>query len=394
MKNRTQQMLLNVMSFLLVISCLSCGSSNMMAGGGIGGSGGPITGFGSIIVNGTEYDTSDAVIIIDGVEVGIGDDAVLNHLDLGKYVTVIGGGSEDAGDAYADEVIYNRDMEGPVESVYDIDERTRELVVMGQTVMVNAVTHLKDVSFDLIAPNDVLEISGMRDDLGILWATYLEKTGEFVPGIAAEVTGIVANLDTANQTFDINDLSVDYSQADITSLPDAMLTQGMRVEVQGSLESVGGNIMAEIIEPADELDISDADGFEIMGFVTEGLSGLVFEVGYQTVEIDEPVEFVDGDLEDIVPGVKLEAEGALEDGVLYAWEIEFWKPDQIELQGIVTEALSASEFYIGTQLVQTEDATVFEDGTPEDIEAGINLEIKGRMIDGFLVADKVSFELE
>jgi len=80
------------------------------------------------------------------------------------------------------------------------------------------------------------------------------------------------------------------------------------------------------------------------------------------------------------------------DGILYAYEIEFWGPDQIEAEGIVTDVVSDSEFTVGDQLTVTNAETVFKDGGPEDIVLGINLEIKGRLIDGVIVADKVSFE--
>ena len=53
----------------------------MTAGGGIGGTGiissGTISAFGSIVVNGTEFDTSNAAIIVNGKERSVDD------LDIG-----------------------------------------------------------------------------------------------------------------------------------------------------------------------------------------------------------------------------------------------------------------------------------------------------------------------
>ena len=75
---------------LLLTSCKGGGSNS--AGGGIDGTGimsaGVVSAFGSIIVNGTEFDTSTAAIIINGVEVGVGDDFVLDNLEIGMVVTV------------------------------------------------------------------------------------------------------------------------------------------------------------------------------------------------------------------------------------------------------------------------------------------------------------------
>jgi hypothetical protein len=113
------------------------------------------------------------------------------------------------------------------------------------------------------------------------------------------------------------------------------------------------------------------------------------------VETDEATVYIDGIAQDIAPGVKLEAEGSLVDGILFADEIEFWDPDQIEVEGIVTNFVSVFEFSVGDQAVQTDAGTVFEGGTPDDIAAGAMIEVKGVPVDinlSVLLADKVSFE--
>ena len=355
---------------------------------------GVILAFGSIVVNGTEFDTTNTVVIVDGEEVGVGDDAVLSNLDLGKYVTVIGTGSEDENTAVADEVIYNSNLKGPVESMVAADESTKEVVVLGQTVIINSLTEFKNTGFDTISINDFIEISGMFDDNGIIWATFIEKTGDFIPGVLVEVTGLVENLDTVRQTFQIKNLVLDYAMADTGNLPGGQLAEGLYVEAEGGLAALGDILQAVRIELNDELDVTDVDQIEVMGFVTEVVSESEFKVGNHQVRIDDDVEFVDGEPEDIVPGVKLEAEGMLVDGVLHAWEIEFWEPDQIELEGIVTNIESVFEFNIGNQVVQTDNDTVFVDGTPEDLSLGDKIEIKGKMINDILVADKLSFEPE
>jgi hypothetical protein len=106
---------------------------------------------------------------------------------------------------------------------------------------------------------------------------------------------------------------------------------------------------------------------------------------------------VDGTQANVALGVKLEAEGTLVDGVILATEIEFWGPNQIEVEGFVTDVDSPTEFTIGSRLVQTDSNTVFDGGTPEDIVLGVNLEVKGVPADtnqSVLFADKVSFEMQ
>jgi hypothetical protein len=387
-----KRLVLALLSALLLISCGGSGIT-MFAGGGIGGTGiisvGTITAFGSVVVDGVEFDTGNAVIIVEGEEIGVGDDIALANLEIGMVVTVEGKQNEDDESAVADRIVYNDNVEGPVESITVVNATRKDIVVLGQTVVLNTVTVFKGTSFDDIAINDVVEISGLFDDTGTIWATFLEKTD----GVVFEVTGFVENLDAVQETFKINDLTVDYSIADTTGLPGGLPAEGLLVEVEGSL--IGPVMLADVIELGDELDAEDVDKLEVTGFVTDVVSAFEFTVGTQLVQTDADIIFVDGIAGDIALGVKLEAEGSLEGGILFAQEVEFWNPDQIEVEGLVTDVVSASEFTVGDQVVQTDAETVYEGGTPDDIVPGITLEIKGVPVDiarSILVADKVSFE--
>ena len=381
-----------------------------MAGGGIGGSGaissGRITAIGSVEVNGTEFDTRNAEIFINGVKAGEGDDAVLDNLELGMVVTVEGW-IEDDGSFVADRVVYSANVIGPVESVSDTDVTTeKEIVVLGQIVIVNVITEFEKTDFSSIAADDVVSVSGYFDQNGIIRATFLEK----IDDISFEVTGFVENLDRDLETFMINDLVIDYSLIS-DDLPDGIPANGQFIEVQGQ-EFVGGReLIASSIALGDELDGEDGDEVEIMGFVTEIISEndiIKFKIGNQEVHVDsdpDVVLYVDGNPGDIIPGQLLEAEGSLEDGILVAIEIEFWEPDQTEVEGIVDNVVFIDidgepfpEFTLEgreDQVVQTDAETEFEDIDKEEIEPGINIEVKGVPQDierSVIKADKVSFE--
>ncbi|MGD9335895.1 MAG: DUF5666 domain-containing protein [Syntrophobacterales bacterium] len=366
-----------LLAILLALLLISCGSS----GGGIGGSGvtsqGSITGFGSIVVNGTEFDTTNATIIVEGEEAGVVD------LHLGMVVTVYG---TDGKSAVANRVVYNDNVEGPVKNIVD-NGTSKQFEILNQTVIVNFITEFKGTDFNAIAEDDVVEVSGFVDDMGVIWATFLEKTD----GLVFEVTGFVENLDTGSETFKINDLTVDYSAADTSGLPGGEPVEGLFVEVEGTLAA--GDLRADVIELGDELEVEDAGEIEVTGFVTEALAPNEFTVGNQVVHTDINTVFVDGTPLDIAPGKKLEAEGRLIGGILFAWEIEFWEPDQVEVEGEVTAISSPTEFTVGAQDVRT-NGTIFE---PPDliIEENINLEVKGVWEDisrSVLIADKVSLE--
>jgi cytochrome c-type biogenesis protein CcmE len=391
-----------------MVSCnTGGGGGGKVAGGGIGGSGvistGRITAFGSIEVNGTMFDTSTAEIIINGVEIGVGDDFIPDNLELGMVVTVEGRIEEDES-FVADRVVYSANVIGPIEDISDIDATTKEIVVLGQTVIVNVVTLFEGTDFNALTEDDVVAVSGYFDDNGIIRATFLEKTGDITSILEFEVTGFVENLDRDLETFMINGLIIDYSSIS-NILPEGIPADDQFVEVQGELDA-GGEMIATSIELADEFG-EDGDEVEIMGYVTEVISEndiIKFKIGNQEVHVDsdpDVVVYVDGDPSDIKPGQLLEAEGSLVDGILDAVEIEFWEPNQIEVEGIVDEVVFIDEFPEFTlegredQVVQTNDETEFEDISKEEIEAGINIEVKGVPQDieqSVIKADKVSFE--
>ena len=292
-----KSILLVLMSSVLLVSCSGSGGP-FFASGGIDGSGiisqGSISGFGSIFVNGTEFDTSDAAIIINGVEIGIGDDVVRQNLDIGRVITAEGKRFEDPNTAVADRVTYSNNVKGPVESILEIDAVTKEIIVLGQTVIVNAATYFKDTTFDTIAENDVVEVSGLFDDTGAIYATFIGKTGGVVPGLEVEVTGYTANLDPVLKSFEINGLTVDYSLADTSGLPGGLPAEGLFVEVQGTLDAIGEEMVASRIQPGDELDADDAGEIEVTGFVTDFVSSSEFTVGNQPVQTGADTLFVDG----------------------------------------------------------------------------------------------------
>ena len=118
-------------------------------------------------------------------------------------------------------------------------------------------------------------------------------------------------------------------------------------------------------------------------------------VGNVVVRTDASTLFVDGTAGDIAEGKKLEAEGTLESGVLVATEVEFWEPDQIEVEGEVTDILPPDEFTLDdNQVVQTDVDTIFEPAGLI-ITEGMNLEVKGvpvGILPSDIIADKVSLE--
>ena len=393
-------------TLLALVACAGGGSGGTgYDGGGVGGSGivsrGSIEELGSIVVNGTEFETTNAVVVVNGVVVGTGDAVVQAYLSEGKVVTVHAAPTEEDEYALAERVEYRSDVEGPVSLVDASDPDYLVLTVMGQMVVVNYLTQLENIDLQNILSGMVVEVSGFYDDQGTVWATFLEDKGLYQENTLYEVKGFIKNLDPQQELFQLNGLNVSYALADTSGLPGGVPDNTMLVEAIGTVDDNFTTMTADIVDLEDDLETDNAEEVEIIGFVTDKTSADMFAVGSQVVVVEEGAEFVDGEQVDIAPGKKLEAEGTLVNGILRAWEIEFWEPDQFEIEGPVTHIESINlitgeaEFTVDDdQVVVTTDQTAWEDGGLADIDLGVNLEIKGRMQDDAMEADKVSFELE
>ena len=269
-----------ILPLLSALLLAGCGGGSVFAEGGIGGSGistGTVTGIGSITVNGVKFDTDNAAIYVEGVRVddpdsadGTGTFLLGKGFSEGQVVRVVGEFNDDGKTGTADAVYYNDNLEGPVETRTVIDPSTLELLVMGQTVIVDSETILAPTGTSLaeVVVDEMVEISGLRDDTGRIHAGYLEIKGTFDLADDVEVKGVVINLDTPASTFEIDsgltNLLIDYSTA---TVPVAGLQNGVQVEVKGTYDR--SQVNASIIELEDDIDGLDDDEFEYEGIVTD-----------------------------------------------------------------------------------------------------------------------------
>lgn len=374
------------------------GSGATVAEGGIGGTGisnGPITGFGSIFVNGVEYDTRNAEILVEGVNVGTGDSAVLNNLAVGKVVTVEG--SIPSGtQGVATRVHFNDNVEGPLQNITVIDANTRELTVMGQTVIANTNTQFANTTLGSLAIDNQLEVSGLVTDTGAIQATFIEKKLDtFSAGGAVEVKGTVNNLDTLNRTFTIGAVQVSYAGGTDLSGLSTPLANGDNVEVKGIFS--GGILLASLIETEEDLYISaTTQWLEIEGYVTSVLSTTDFVINNQTVHTTANTRYVGGTASDLIVGARIEVEGTLSDGLLIATEIQY--RDDVAIEAKVASVGTDSLTLVGfTGLTVTADARTEIDGAAHslaEISSGRFVKILGRWSAGAntVLATKIEVE--
>ncbi len=110
MNSRSMKLKLVGLACALLVACGGSGGGvgGIDPGGGIGGSGmtssGSISAFGSIFVNGVEYETNGAMITVDG------DSATEADLGLGMVVLVIGTVNDDGVTGTAEQVIFDDEV--------------------------------------------------------------------------------------------------------------------------------------------------------------------------------------------------------------------------------------------------------------------------------------------
>lgn len=319
---RGASLLALVVAFGLAALGLGCSASDSGGMSGTGISQGSINSFGSIFVNGVEWNVSGASIEIDGVRSNESD------LRVGMVVRVDGTYSDDGLSGRADRVTFDDSIEGPiagapVETVVGVE---KTFSVLGTTVIVRTDLTVFDdgASFVGLVADQVVEVSGFVDAAGAIHATRVENKGLFPAVDEVELRGTVANL-VKNQDnsgiFDLGAIIVRYEGS--TTFKDvsrASLANGDLVEIKAS------------IRDADEVDASRIE-LETVGFGSGDLEDAKVE-GIVVLCVESPDYCIDGvpvnddgaTFEPVgyapMPGDLCEAEGSLVAGTLVATRIE------------------------------------------------------------------------
>jgi hypothetical protein len=304
---------------LLVTAC--GGSSSSVKENGKQVTRGVIDGFGSVIVNGVHFNSDRTQFTVDD-RAGIQAD-----LRVGQVVTIVG--NHNGAEGVAAEIIYDVSVEGTVTAV---DSASGTLTVLGQTVVTDAMTIFEGLDLATLTVGQRVEVSGYSAGEGRIIASFI--AADDADQSPEELTGVVAGLDTSAQTFLIGSQLISYASVASLDLDGATLSDGMQVEVEGTLD--GDVLVASEIE-AEDSDFEEDTELEMSGAVTAvDADNNQFVLNGMTVRFDSETEFDDGDQSALQAGVMVEVEGVVgTDGVLLAEEIEFEEAPEIELEGVV-----------------------------------------------------------
>ena len=382
---------LTLFAILTTVVVSACGGSNSStpapaAGPSVSGIGrtgfshGPITTFGSVVVNGVRYDTSGATFTVN-------DDAGSEaDLKVGDVVTVKGTVNSDGQTGTADEVSFDDVVTGPVESV---DVPLNFLIVLGQTVLVTPDTSFDDSfanpAIEGVNVGQIVEVSGQIDANGDIVATRIEPKPA---GTQFEVHGTVAGLDETSSTFQLSDLVVDYSNAMLDNFAGGQISDGDFVEAKGMTLGANDELIATSVELESFLPgIDDGDAAEIEGFITRFVSAQDFDVAGFPVTTNGNTVFEGGTSADLGLNIKVEAEGQVDaQGVLVASKIDIRRAKAVRAAANLdsVDAGASSVVLLGitvtidaqTRIEDKSDADV-DPLTVSDLSAGDYVEVRG-----------------
>ena len=277
---------------------------------------GPIQGFGSIIVNDVHYDIDAAQIRVNGANV------TESELRLGQLVTVSGRIDAATGTGAADAVVFEADVQGPVEL---IDLAMGNLRVLGQDVLLGPTT-VVDLDpgrmIEALSVGERVQVSGFANAEGSIAAT---RVASLEPSDELRVIGTVENLDPANLTFTIHDLTIDYGQTlVIEDFPGGAPTNGDRVLVEAETIDSQGRLVALELERLDRaLGGEPGQEAEIEGLITRFASTVDFDVTGTHVTTSAGTRYEGGTVSALALSVKVQVEGRFDaSGTIVAEKIE------------------------------------------------------------------------
>jgi hypothetical protein len=382
MKSRN---LLAAFGMLVLLSCGGGGGDTALSGingggiAGINGGGiavGPVTGFGSVFVNGIEFSTTSSTITVEGAS------ASESQLKIGQMVEVRGTINASAGTGSATSIAANDQYEGPVQS---IDVPGLSFTLLGNVVRVTGATvfdnRFATPALAGLAVGQWVEVNGLRNSAGEVVATRIEPraaSGEI------ELNGTISLLDTTARTFRLGNSSVNYASAPTVT---GTLANGACAEVKGTTFS-GTSLTATRVEVKNcTVSSSNNDSGEIEGFVTRFASATDFDVGTQKVTTTATTSYSGGVAGDLVLNKRIEVEGTFNaSSILVASKIAFKTDTTTRFQGTV-DALNATNktLTIFGVTISTSSATSYEDDSSANarpfgfaqLRTGDYLELRG-----------------
>ncbi len=398
--NKFFQILRNARLVTVLCSSLlvSCGDLTTAGIGGTGITSGEITGFGSVFVNGVEFNTDNSQFEVDG-----DTSAIVGDLKVGMVV-IINGSTDDNGlTGTADSIVYDDQIQGPLEAipteVAGSGGNQKLFTIFNQEIIIDqASTSFIGTSFETLTINDLVEVSGFFAPDSSIHATFVGKNGVLKPEFTqVELKGTISTFTpttlTLSGAFSGITINIDPFST-IIDVPGG-LANGLFVEVDGIYQGPS-SIDATEIEIEDNDFGESVDQISLQGIVSQSNGIGNFTIGNQLVDASGATISPIGAAIEV--GVNVEVEGSIIGGTLIANEVEL-REGPIELKAFISAIPPGTgeftlEYFYGSITVSTDNQTRFEDdGGPDitliDLELGDYVVVKAIDNSGLVIATNV-----
>lgn len=391
MNNKFKKLLASILIplFLLLNACGGGSSDGGMTGTGI--TAGRITNFGSVFVNGIQFNVDNATFSRDGVISQQSDFLV------GEYVVIEGNVNPSGTSGTATKVIFTDLLEGEVTGV-STDGISIE--VLGQNIKTDSLSIFHDfTNLTDLAVGSVVEVSGLRDASGLLVANSIElKQAVFIQGTSEnEVKGMVSNVNQTQMTFQIGAITIDYSNAEVDDFAGGNPVEGQFVEAKSSQPINGNTLVAFEVELEDQfLTVASNTEVELEGLVTRFVSAVDFDVNGLNITTNNSTEFDDGVAGNLALNVLIEVEGIVNSsGTLVAEKIKFRgssgssdddNNSEVRIEDSIQSInISSSEVVVAGIAIVIDSTTLMRDKSDQEVSAltindlavGDNVEVRG-----------------
>lgn len=348
---------------------------------------GPITGFGSVIVNGVRFDDTSASITDDD-----GKAMAESQLRLGMQAELEGAPGSDDAHGLAHAIAIHSALVGPVSA---IDTTAGTLTVLGQTVTTDAQT-----AFDTALANGlasvtvgaVVQVFGQFDATS---QSYLATRVELdVDATHYKIRGAITALDATAKTLSIGATAVDFSAT--ASVP-TDLAVGKLVAIRLATTPVNGAWPATAIADGQRL-LQDHDQAHLRGVISAFTSATQFSVDGTAVDATNAT-FPNGQ-SGIVAGASVQVEGQLVAGVVVARMVRVDNEHEhdatrVELHGTISALdTTAQTFVVRGVTVSYAGNVTFVDGTAASLAQGLFVEVRGGFSPDGTVVDATSIDLK
>ncbi len=313
----------------------SCGSGITAGIEGTGAkvasvSAGTISRFGSIFVNGVEYDTTTAAVSIDGQGAAAGD------LRVGQVVLVQGSIDPNGTTGKAAQVEFDTNVQGPVAAA---NAAASTLTVLGQTVRISPQTSLAadaggTPNFASFAAGAQVSVSGFVNANGDISATRVQLRSQVADYLIA---GAVSSVNAPAYQFLINGARIDFSGATLIGFPGARSVQpGDVVQIATASGRSTGTLFATRVTLLAGASGGSGTRGDIDGDVTRFASTTDFDVDGTRVTTNAQTLFQNGSASQLAAGVEISVQGDFDaTGTLVAGSVQFARSAPILVKGSV-----------------------------------------------------------